>query len=87
MKPSIIKRKVPVCLLHPWDRRRIQRTLHRRATVRFRAGVALLAASCAPFLADAPLWVVQVALAALLVAGVLLGRAWFLASTAGKYDV
>lgn len=86
MKPSIIKRKVPVCLLHPWDRERIKRTLHRRATVRFRAGVALLLTSCAQFLANAPLWVVEAALVALMVAAWLLGRAWFLASTAGKYE-
>ena len=63
----------------------MKRNLHRRATVRFRAGVALLAASCAPFAMNAALWLVEAALVALLVAAWLLGRAWFLASTAAKF--
>lgn len=87
MKPSIIKRTKPLCLLHPWDKRRIQRNLHRRATLLFRVGVGLFIASAIPFIANAPLPVLYAALVAILTAGVLLGRAWFLSSAACKIDV
>jgi hypothetical protein len=84
MKPSIIKRTPTVSPLHPWERATIAASLHRRATVRLRAGVALLAASCGPFFMNAGLWLIEAAVCVLLVSAWLIGRALILASRACK---
>ena len=87
MNLIINRRALPICLMHPWDRRRIGRNLQYRANALMYWSFLFSVPALTIFLSNSPIWLLIVGLVAKVVAVVLYGRAFFYACKARKYDL